>query len=585
MKKTIILILSFACMLSAAAFAACNKEEGGSGGSSVQETCQHDFADGTFACEDRVCLTCGEKVQVTEAHTYIADGVVAPTCEENGYTLKKCACGATQKSDTVEKLGHDFGEYVETVEASCKTVGVSTAECSRCGATDHTYTPALDHQFDEAQDIVKAATCTENGFTRHVCTECKEVILDSYVRAFGHTSDGENDVTVLPTCEDEGYDSHKCGVCQTVYTDNFVEASGHSWIDGEVQAASCSSVGYTQEECSVCHTSRMNEYIQKSAHTFENGKCTACGKESAAAFGLSAVNEAGGIVYIRSDDANGLTRYVLNGIGDREKTYVTLEKEVVEALIADGYSGLTLRFYNPDDLLRLYVWKVTGLHTEEKMANNFQAYGYSDTCVQYISFYNDDGELSSIVKDGMAFMLYHTVASGSNSAVANSLALEIEYHKPFNVNDKSTWFSSTDNKSGSVQYVEGKGWKATATGSADYSFAMVTELLAKQIEDGKTTLTITFGGAFDDADFGDGNPVNCKVWIIPKNAASGSDDWAYNVSWISGFTNNGDGTYSVTIDLTDSTYDFTQGMFFHVSYKDVLNTDIGACYLHDVVFS
>lgn len=589
MKKRVFLILSLVCALSAAVFAACNASEDNSGSNSAQqEVCLHTFVDGSTACKDRVCLTCGEKVKASENHTYKAVTKVAPTCVDNGYTLEKCACGATQKTNTVTKLGHDFGEYEETIVASCETVGVATAKCSRCDATDNTYTPALEHRFNDLQAVVKAATCTENGYTSKVCLDCKEELFVDYVRASGHTADTNYDVTVEPTCEEKGYDTHVCKTCGTEYVDNYVKALGHTWVDATVKTASCDSVGYKQQECTECHTFQMTDMdSQKLAHTFgTDGKCTTCGKTEDKAFILSAATAENAVVHIASDDKNGVTRYVLNNVGEREQTYITFGKEVIDTLLEKGYTGFTLRFYNPDDLLRLYVWKITGLHTEEKMANNFAPNGYSDTCIQYVSFYADNGDLSAVIKEnGITMMMYHTVASGASSAYANSLGIEVEFHKPFDANDKSLWLSSTNNKSATAEYVEGEGWKVSATKAVDYDFAMSTELLAAQIASGKTKLTLTFGSAFDGVDYAGGQPVNCKIWLIPKNAETGADNWNYRVSWISGFTSNGDGTYSVEIDLTDSTYDFTLGMFFHVSYQDVTTKDIGACYIHEIVFA
>lgn len=69
-------------------------------------------ATGNHQMENGVCQICGEGC----AHNFTT-GTVDATCEERGYTLKKCdKCGLEEKSNYTEALGHD---------------GVAT--CSRCG--------------------------------------------------------------------------------------------------------------------------------------------------------------------------------------------------------------------------------------------------------------------------------------------------------------------------------------------------------------------------------------------------------------------------------------------------------------------
>lgn len=596
MKKIAILILFLACTLSAAFFGACDAGNGDNGsekdGSSVTEVCQHSFANNTFACKDRVCLICGVKVKASEGHTYVKDNVVAPTCEENGYTLNKCACGATQKTDSVAKLGHDFGDYVETVVASCQTVGVKTASCSRCDETDNIYSSALPHVFDSEQDFVKNPTCTENGFTRHVCAVCNEMVLDTYVRAFGHVSDGKHDGSVSPTCETEGYDEHICGVCAARYTDNYAAALGHSWIDGKTTAASCSSVGYKQQECERCHeTHKSDMSTQKTAHVFgEDGLCEGCGKTADDAFALSAERETSEIVYIAPDNADGMRRYVLENIGERETITIVLERSIVDGMIAKGYKGVTLRFYNPDELLRLYVWQVSGLNTDVQMGNNFAPNGYSDTCVQYVPFFNENGELSAAIKEnGVQWTLFHTVASGQNCAVADSMGVALECSKEFDVSDKATWFDAASNHNAKTEYVANKGWKITATKEEDYDFKIRQETMAYHIAQGATTLTITFGIAFDEATF-EGEPLFCRLWIIPASPDGSRNErnWSYKAGYIDSLDVSGFGMRTVTIDLTDTTYDFENfSLDMHVTYSDEAGEKkaVGACYIYDVVFS
>ncbi len=388
MKKISSLILSIVCLMSAATFAAC--KDGGDNSSSVntQESCEHSFADKSFACTDRVCLICGEKVKASSNHTYKAVANIAPTCIENGYTLNKCECGATMKNNTVKALSHNFGEYIETVAPSCHSVGVKTAECSRCEETDNTYEAALPHQLTLVEQV--AETCTENGYEKYHCSICNEDLYQNYVRATGHTSDVVSEKTVQANCEQDGYEEYKCSVCSETYYENITPALGHSWT--------------------------------------ESG-CTRCGMDS-----------------------------------------------------------------------------------------------------------------------------------------------------------KALWLTEKEGYDGVVQYTNGKGWKVSTDNNDNYAFALSKDEIAKQMVNGAKKITLVFGGAFDGVDYGTGNPVNCKINVVPKNV-KGEDVWDYAAKFISQFIDNGDGTYSVEINLTNESYLFTEGVFFYVTNLDVGGVAIGACYIHDIIFS
>ena len=57
-------------------------------------------------------------------HSYV-ESVVEPTCEEKGYTLKKCSeCGYEVKTNYKDALGHDE-EIIEGYPKSCSEDGLS----------------------------------------------------------------------------------------------------------------------------------------------------------------------------------------------------------------------------------------------------------------------------------------------------------------------------------------------------------------------------------------------------------------------------------------------------------------------------
>ena len=88
----------------------------------------------------------------THTHSYKAK-VVAPTCEEKGYTVHTCSCGDSYTDSEVPALGHDMHEDVTNPGVGYE--GYTFHYCSRC---DYSYTDNYTDALPEvtAADIEKA---------------------------------------------------------------------------------------------------------------------------------------------------------------------------------------------------------------------------------------------------------------------------------------------------------------------------------------------------------------------------------------------------------------------------------------------
>lgn len=65
---------------------------------------------------------------ITKSHTHsYSETVVAPTCEEDGYTLHTCLCGDSYKDNYVSKLGHKYKYSYDNAKAEISEV------CEKCG--------------------------------------------------------------------------------------------------------------------------------------------------------------------------------------------------------------------------------------------------------------------------------------------------------------------------------------------------------------------------------------------------------------------------------------------------------------------
>lgn len=144
-------------------------------------------------------------------HTHSYDKVlrvVAPSCDEHGYTVYKCSCGETENRNYINPLGHSY------------------------------------------KDIVEPPTCTEQGYTTHKCSTCGDSYKDSYKDPTGHSWSYYQD----PSSGETGW-SRRCTICNAVETDveyGCTLGGDHSWIaDGAINAT-CTTPGYQKYTCALC---------------------------------------------------------------------------------------------------------------------------------------------------------------------------------------------------------------------------------------------------------------------------------------------------------------------------------------------
>lgn len=134
--------------------------------------------------ENSVCTTCGFGCD----HEHKQTTTTNPTCSAEGSEVTVCDdCGATVKSETLQKLPHTPG-----AAATCTTNQICTVcETELVAALGHT------EAVKEAVD----ATCTEDGKTEGIyCSVCDEILVaQETVDAIGHAD--ENTDNVCDNCE------------------------------------------------------------------------------------------------------------------------------------------------------------------------------------------------------------------------------------------------------------------------------------------------------------------------------------------------------------------------------------------------
>ena len=239
------------------------------------------------------CRVCGETEKrnyfgTTTAHipdaTYTPQ-VVDPGCETSGYTRYHCeVCGEYYQDDFTAPIGHKW-IVIESVEPNCSTEGYTISECEHCKERSTVnYDKDKDKHAHYTQNIIKDATCTEDGRIEYVCDDCGIKFYED-VPTTGHTPgegvilDGDE-----PTCTEDGVITYYCTECHKVAYTDVAPAAGHVWDEGTIiTEATCNDQGLKAYTCRICDEKRY-ENIPRLTHVWKTTitkepSCTETGLE------------------------------------------------------------------------------------------------------------------------------------------------------------------------------------------------------------------------------------------------------------------------------------------------------------------
>lgn len=178
-----------------------------------------------------------------------------PTCITGGYTTCVCNCGESYVDDEVDALGHAW------TAATCTESKV----CSVCGVTEGRPT---GHAWNTGKVVVEATEEQdgEKKFTCYICGETKTQAIPS----LNHEHRYDEVIVTEPTCTEGGYTTHICR-CADSYVDQEVPALGHDWLD-----ATC----VTPKVCQACGTidGTALGHNWKEATCTEAKTCQRCGE-------------------------------------------------------------------------------------------------------------------------------------------------------------------------------------------------------------------------------------------------------------------------------------------------------------------
>ena len=215
--------------------------------------------------EGRYCSVCGHyeirKPENQHEHIYTSV-VIAPTCEESGYTRYTCEiCGEYHDYNFTQPLGHNYGEWAVYTDAETGKTE-ERRYCSVCGdyesrepANDHD--PANDHEHNYTAVIIEP-TCEENGYTRYTCEICGDHFDSDITEPLGHDF-GEWMVIKSPTCQEEGVEERTCSRDAGHTEIRSVEKTDHEFEVVSTVQPTPDSQGYTLYRCKFCNIEEMRD--------------------------------------------------------------------------------------------------------------------------------------------------------------------------------------------------------------------------------------------------------------------------------------------------------------------------------------
>ena len=156
--------------------------------------------------------------------------------------------------------------------AICCVLGIFTA-CDENGVIDNENNNQQENPIDEKDndcqheylETIVNPTCTERGYTLHVCKKCGQNYKDTFTDALGHDY-GDWTVTKEPTNTEKGIESRLCSRCQDTLSRDIPELNHEHSYTEMIVAPTCTAKGYTLHKCSCGYEYRTDE-TEKIPHT------------------------------------------------------------------------------------------------------------------------------------------------------------------------------------------------------------------------------------------------------------------------------------------------------------------------------
>lgn len=208
----------------------------------------------------------------------------ASTCTVDGVQRKTCQnCGKVVAEEPIIAQGHPMGNVTNHISlATCTTNGLDQVvrKCSVCGYVESTTDvslAALGHDWGD-WTVTKQATCTDGGTKQRVCKRDSSHVDTGTIDALGHLWGPQ--VTTASTCTTKGSVKQVCqrdsSHVQTLSTLP-IDPDAHDWGPYvTTKKPNCTEKGVETSTCKLnsAHTRTRDLPIVPDAHVWDNGTVT-----------------------------------------------------------------------------------------------------------------------------------------------------------------------------------------------------------------------------------------------------------------------------------------------------------------------
>lgn len=193
------------------------------------------------------------------------------SCDVPGTSYEQCSrCNITRNVKTIPASGHSFENWNIKTPADCSTGTVGEREriCTKCNKKEVQPIPA-SHTWSDRIEL-KAATCTDAGYTGFKCTVCNQENPEHHIeiKPLGHSYADDGDCTTESVCSREG-----CG--------QKLPAKQHSWGEYEYDRTGhwqkCSNEGCTKTTKDINGGAEPHANAQKNQYCTDSYNCLTCG--------------------------------------------------------------------------------------------------------------------------------------------------------------------------------------------------------------------------------------------------------------------------------------------------------------------
>ncbi|MBE6558724.1 MAG: hypothetical protein E7661_06935 [Ruminococcaceae bacterium] len=204
----------------------------------------------TYTCKNDPTHTYVDDRVPALDHDYVLTDSKASTCKDKGYETYTCSrCGDSYTDELPLGahvpceflMGHVCDDPEHTYAPTCTKPGAKYGRlCQVCGGcvnepgVDHEPIPPLGGSCDfQADRFVVIADCVNYGFTYIICPKCGDGygnegihgLITDYVPALGH--DWIENVVKDATCTEDGYYYADCSRCDEIIKGETIPATGH----------------------------------------------------------------------------------------------------------------------------------------------------------------------------------------------------------------------------------------------------------------------------------------------------------------------------------------------------------------------